>query len=195
MHVGISLFAIGAIVFCLCFSPSTAGNRASCQMSKDVYSGVTFISADVIYPEVSGRIPDEDKNFTGSVKAELAILNISNIIGRIPDEDKNFTGSVKDPTIFNITETQLNMSLTEAAMKAEESIENNSHVVDAKLATRNDYIVYELLLVGDNRGKPFTWLIIDPGSGERFAIKMSCECDECKQFAGKWICTGCSCNS
>ena len=65
-------------------------------MSKYEPSGVILISNDVMYPEINGRIPDEDKNFTGSVK-EPSFQNISNIIGRIPDEDKNFTGSVKEP--------------------------------------------------------------------------------------------------
>ena len=195
MRIGFGLFAISAILFCLYFSTSTAGNGVNCPLSRHVPSGIVFISADVIYPEMNGRIPDDDKNFTGSVKAEPGILNISNIIGRIPDDDKNFTGSVKDPTIVNITETKLNMSLADAAIKAEELTGNNSRVVDAKLATRNGYIVYEILLVGENSDKPFIWLIIDPGSGETFDTKMSCGCDVCKQFAGKWICTGCSCTS
>ena len=168
MNFGFSLFAIVAFLFCLYFSPSTAGNQVSCQMSKHVHSGIIFISADAIYPEINGRIPDEDKNFTGSVK---------------------------DPTIINFTETKLNLSLTQAAIKAEELTGNNSRVVDAKLATRNGYIVYEILLAGQNSDRPFAWLIVDPASGERFDTKMSCGCDVCKQFAGKWICTGCRCNS
>jgi hypothetical protein len=193
MSRGFLLFAIVAILFLFYFS-TTAGNHVNCQVSKYVPSGVILISNDVMYPEINGRIPDEDKNFTGSVK-EPSILNISNIIGRISDEDKNFTGSVKEPSILNITQTQLNMSLIEAANRAEKLTGNDSRVVDAKLATRNGYIVYEVLLVGNTSDRPFTWLIIDPGSREGFADKMTCKCDECKQFAGKWICTGCRCTS
>ena len=195
MSTGFLPFVIVGILFFFYFSPFTAGKHVSCQVSRYVPSGVILISNDAIYPEISGRIPDEDKNFTGSVKAEPGILNISNIIGRIPDEDKNFTGSVKEPSILNITQTQLNMSLIEAANKAEKLTGNNSRVVDAKLATRNGYIVYEVLLVGKNPDSPFTWLIIDAGSSEGFADKMTCKCDECKQFAGKWICTGCRCTA
>ena len=87
------------------------------------------------------------------------------------------------------------MSLIEAANSAEKLTGNDSRVVDAKLAIRNGYIVYELLLVGNTPDSPFTWLIIDPGSREGFADKMTCKCDECKQFAGKWICTCCRCTS
>jgi len=168
MNIGFGLFAISAILFWFCLCTSTEGNEVNCPVSGRVPSGIVFISADVIYPEMNGRIPDEDKNFTGSVK---------------------------DPTIVNITETKLNMSLADAAIKAEELTGNNSRVVDAKLATRNGYIVYEILLVGNNPDRPFTWLIIDPGSEETFDTKMSCGCDVCKQFAGKWICTGCRCTS
>ena len=166
MSPGFLPFAIVAILFFFYFSPSTAGNHVSCQVSGYVPSGVILISNDALYPEINGRIPDEDKNFTGSVK---------------------------EPSILNITQTQLNMSLIEAANKAEKLTGNDSRVVDAKLTTRNGYIVYEVLLVGKNPDSPFTWLIIDPGSSEGFADKMTCKCDECKQFAGKWICTGCRC--
>jgi hypothetical protein len=190
MSTGFLLFAIVAILFFFYFS--AAGNHVNCQVSDYVPSGVILISNDVMYSEINGRIPDEDKNFTGSVK-EPSFRNISNIIGRILDEDKNFTGSVKEPSILNITQTQLNMSLIEAASRAEKLTGNDSRVVDAKLATRNGYIVYEVLLVGNTSDRPFTWLIIDPGSREGFADKMTCKCDECKQFAGKWICTGCRC--
>ncbi|MDW0127848.1 MAG: hypothetical protein QOK87_05680 [Nitrososphaeraceae archaeon] len=48
--------------------------------------GVILSSNNTMFPEVIGRISDEDKNFTGSVKA--------------------------GPDILNITESQLNMSLT-----------------------------------------------------------------------------------
>lgn len=192
MDTGFLLFIIVAILFSFYCSPSAAGNHASCPISKYVPPGVISISNNAIYPEINGRIPDEDKNFTGSVRAEPGMLNISNIIGRIPDED-NFTASVKEPSILNITQSQLNMSLIEASNKAEKLTGNESRVVEAKLATRNGYIVYEVLLVGKNPDRPFTWLIIDPGSTEGFTAKMTCKCDECKQFGGKWICTSCRC--
>jgi hypothetical protein len=50
-----------------------------------------------------------------------------------------------------------------------------------------------VLLFGKDPDRPFTWLIIDPGSEDIFAAKMHCKCDDCKEFAGKWICTGCKC--
>ncbi|HJR85329.1 MAG TPA: hypothetical protein VJ772_08185 [Nitrososphaeraceae archaeon] len=177
------LFAIVVILLCFYIS-STAANPA-----------VILISSDTIYPEIIGRIPDEDKNFTGSVKVESGTVNITNIIGRIPDEDKNFTGSVKEPNILNITKSQLNMSLVDAASKAEGITGNDSIAVDAKLATRNGYLVYEVLLLDNNSDKPFTWLIIDPHSEDRLDTKMVCKCDECKQFGEKWICTVCKCTS
>lgn len=192
MSTGFLLAAIVGVLFFSYISPLSAGNLISCQVFRYLVPGAILISSDVLYPEISGRVPDEDKNFTGSVKTEPGILDISNIIGRIPDEDKNFTGSVKEPSILNITQTQLNMSLIEAANNAEKSIGNDSSVIDAKLASRNGYIVYELLLVGKNPDDPFTWLIIDPGSSEEFA-QITCKCEECKQFAGKWICTDCKC--
>ena len=166
MSTGFLPFAIVAILFFFYFSPSTAGNHVSCQVSRYVPSGVILISNEALYPEINGRIPDEDKNFTGSVKAE--------------------------PGILNITQTQLNMSLIEAAINAEKLIGNDSRAVDAKLVSRNGYIVYEVLLVGKIPDNPFTWLIIDPGNREEF-VQITCKCEECKQFAGKWICTDCKC--
>lgn len=68
------------------FAPSIAGNQASCQLLNSASPGVILSSNNTMFPEVIGRISDEDKNFTGSVKAGSDILNI--------------------------TESQLNMSLT-----------------------------------------------------------------------------------
>jgi hypothetical protein len=68
------------------FSPSIAGNQASCQLLNSASSGEILSSNNTMFPEIIGRISDEDKNFTGSVKA--------------------------GPDILNITESQLNMSLT-----------------------------------------------------------------------------------
>jgi len=158
MHVGFLLPAIVGILFgFFFFSPSIAGNQATCQL----------LNSSVVISTANNTKLPEDRNFTGTVKAE--------------------------PNFLNSTEPKLNMSLTEAASKAEKLIGNDSRVIDAKLGVRNGYVVYEVLLMGKGPDRPFTWLVIDPGNGNTFAAKMTCKCTECKPFAGKWICTGCTC--
>jgi len=77
----------------------------------------------------------------------------------------NITSSISlIDTITTALESKINVSLSEAAANAENSIGNNSHAVAAHLGDENGYLVYNVMTLAPDRS--LNRVLVDPGNGE-----------------------------
>ena len=77
----------------------------------------------------------------------------------------NITSSISlIDTITTALESKINVSLSEAAANAENSLGNNSHAVAAHLGDENGYLVYNVMTLAPDRS--LNKVLVDPGNGE-----------------------------
>lgn len=77
----------------------------------------------------------------------------------------NITSSISlIDTITTALESKINVSLSEAAANAENSLGNNSHAVAAHLGDENGYLVYNVMTLAPDRS--LNRVLVDPGNGE-----------------------------
>ena len=81
---------------------------------------------------------------------------------------QNFTGSINlFSTISNAIETQVKVSLSEAASTAEGAVGNNSHAVAAHIGVANGYLIYCVAVLGPEMN--MNMVFVDPGNGQVLA--------------------------
>ena len=78
---------------------------------------------------------------------------------------QNVTGSINlFSTISNAIETQVKVSLSEAASTAEGAVGNSSHAVAAHIGEANGYLIYCVWVLGPDMN--MNMVIVDPGNGQ-----------------------------
>ena len=91
--------------------------------------------------------------------------NQSNMMMQMMGAGQNVTGSINlFSTISNAIETQVKVSLSEAASTAEGAVGNNSHAVAAHIGVANGYLIYCIAVLGP--GMNTNMVIVDPGNGQ-----------------------------
>ncbi len=91
--------------------------------------------------------------------------NQSNMMMQMVGAGQNVTGSINlFSTVSNAIETQVKVSLSEAASTAEGAVDNSSHAVAAHIGVANGYLIYCVWVLGP--GMNMNMVIVDPGNGQ-----------------------------
>src|SRR5918996_1086024 len=77
----------------------------------------------------------------------------------------NMTGSINLMSVISdAIGSNINVSLSDAALTAESSVGNGSHAASAELGENNGYLVYNVMVIDPNMN--FSKVVVDPGNGE-----------------------------
>lgn len=77
----------------------------------------------------------------------------------------NITSSINLMSVISeAIGSNINVSLSDAALTAESSIGNGSHAASAELGENNGYLVYNVMVIDPNMN--FSKVVVDPGNGE-----------------------------
>ena len=91
--------------------------------------------------------------------------NQSNMMMQMVGAGQNVTGSINlFSTVSNAIETQVKVSLSDAASAAEGAVGNSSHAVAANIGVANGYLIYCVWVLGP--GMNMNMVIVDPGNGQ-----------------------------
>jgi hypothetical protein len=91
--------------------------------------------------------------------------NQSTMMMQMMGASQNVTGSINlFSTISNAIETQVKVSLSEAASTAEGAVGNSSHAVAAHIGEANGYLIYCVWVLGPDMNT--NMVIVDPGNGQ-----------------------------
>jgi hypothetical protein len=78
---------------------------------------------------------------------------------------KNVTSSVNLRNIIGqAISSKINVSLSDAAITAEDSVGNGSHAIAAHIDKQNGYLVYNVMVIDPRMN--FSKVIVDPGNGQ-----------------------------
>ena len=91
--------------------------------------------------------------------------NQSTMMMQMMGAGQNVTGSINlFSTISNAIESQVKVSLSDAASTAEGAVGNNSHAVAAHIGQANGYLIYCVWVLGPDMNT--NMVIVDPGNGQ-----------------------------
>ncbi len=91
--------------------------------------------------------------------------NQSTMMMQMMGAGQNVTGSINlFSTISNAIESQVKVSLSDAASTAEGAVGNNSHAVAAHIGQANGYLIYYVWVLGPDMN--MNMVIVDPGNGQ-----------------------------
>ena len=91
--------------------------------------------------------------------------NQSTMIMQMMGAGQNVTGSINLFFIIsNAIESQVKVSLSDAASTAEGAVGNNSHAVAAHIGEANGYLIYCVWVLGPDMNS--NMVIVDPGNGQ-----------------------------
>ncbi|MGB7663596.1 MAG: hypothetical protein WBL67_12755, partial [Nitrososphaeraceae archaeon] len=91
--------------------------------------------------------------------------NQSTMIMQMMGAGQNVTGSINlFSTISNAIESQVKVSLSDAASTALGAVGNNSHAVAAHIGQANGYLIYCVWVLGPDMNT--NMVIVDPGNGQ-----------------------------
>ena len=77
----------------------------------------------------------------------------------------NITSSINLMSVISeAIGSNINVSLSDAALTAESSLGNGSHAASAELGENNGYLVYNVMVIDPNMN--FSKVVVDPGNGE-----------------------------
>src|ERR687896_2576618 len=77
----------------------------------------------------------------------------------------SITGSINLMSVISeAIGSNINVSLSDAALTAESSVGNGSHAASAGLGENNGYLVYNVMVIDPNMN--FSKVVVDPGNGE-----------------------------
>src|ERR671914_803014 len=77
----------------------------------------------------------------------------------------NITGSINLMSVISeAIGSNINVSLSDAALTAESSVGNGSHAASAELGENNGYLVYNVMVIDPSMN--FSKVVVDPGNGE-----------------------------
>jgi uncharacterized membrane protein YkoI len=77
----------------------------------------------------------------------------------------NITSSINLMSVISeAIGSNINVSLSDAALTAESSVGNGSHAASAELGENNGYLVYNVMVIDPNTN--FSKVVVDPGNGE-----------------------------
>ena len=85
--------------------------------------------------------------------------------GEMMMSGNNITSSINLMSIISeAIGSNINVSLSDAALTAESSLGNGSHAASAELGENNGYLVYNVMVIDPNMN--FSKVVVDPGNGE-----------------------------
>ena len=85
--------------------------------------------------------------------------------GEMMMSGNNITSSINLMSIISeAIGSNINVSLSDAALTAESSLGNGSHAASAELGENNGYLVYNVMVINQNMN--FSKAVVDPGNGE-----------------------------
>ena len=85
--------------------------------------------------------------------------------GEMMMSGNNITSSINLMSIISeAIGSNINVSLSDAALTAESSVGNGSHAASAELGENNGYLVYNVMVIDPNMN--FSKVVVDPGNGE-----------------------------
>ena len=77
----------------------------------------------------------------------------------------NITSSINLMSVISeAIGSNINVSLSDAALTAESSVGNGSHAASAELGENNGHLVYNVMVIDPNMN--FSKVVVDPGNGE-----------------------------
>jgi uncharacterized membrane protein YkoI len=77
----------------------------------------------------------------------------------------NITSSINLMSVISeAIGSNINVSLSDAALTAESSVGNGSHAASAELGENNGFLVYNVMVIDPNMN--FSKVVVDPGNGE-----------------------------
>jgi uncharacterized membrane protein YkoI len=85
--------------------------------------------------------------------------------GEMMMDGNNITSSINLMSVISeAIGSNINVSLSDAALTAESSVGNGSHAASAELGENNGYLVYNVMVIDPNMN--FSKVVVDPGNGE-----------------------------
>jgi uncharacterized membrane protein YkoI len=85
--------------------------------------------------------------------------------GEMMTGGNNITSSINLISVISeAIGSNINVSLSDAALTAESSVGNGSHAASAELGENNGYLVYNVMVIDPNMN--FSKVVVDPGNGE-----------------------------
>ena len=85
--------------------------------------------------------------------------------GEMMTGSNNITSSINLMSVISeAIGSNINVSLSDAALTAESSVGNGSHAASAELGENNGYLVYNVMVIDPNMN--FSKVVVDPGNGE-----------------------------
>lgn len=85
--------------------------------------------------------------------------------GEMMMSGNNITSSINLMSVISeAIGSNINVSLSDAALTAESSVGNGSHAASAELGENNGYLVYNVMVIDPNMN--FSKVVVDPGNGE-----------------------------
>ena len=85
--------------------------------------------------------------------------------GEMMTGGNNITSSINLMSVISeAIGSNINVSLSDAALTAESSVGNGSHAASAELGENNGYLVYNVMVIDPNMN--FSKVVVDPGNGE-----------------------------
>ena len=132
-----------------------------------VSGGLSFFTSNYATAQMTGNMTNGIMRPGGMMGMDPGMMfgNHSTMMMQMMGASQNVTGSINlFSTISNAIETQVKVSLSEAASTAEGAVGNNSHAVAANIGVANGYLIYCVWVLGPEMN--MNRVIVDPGNGQ-----------------------------
>ena len=135
-----------------------------------VSTGLLFFTSNYATAQMTGNMTHGMMRPGGMMGMSPGMMNgnQSTMMMQMLGAGQNVTGSINlFSTISNAIETQVKVSLSEAASTAEGAVGNNSHAVAAHIGVANGYLIYCVAVLGPEMN--MNMVFVDPGNGQVLA--------------------------
>ena len=135
-----------------------------------ISTGLLFFTNNYVTAQMTGNMTHGMMSPGGmmGMSPGMMIGNQSTMMMQMLGAGQNVTGSINlFSTISNAIETQVKVSLSEAASTAEGAVGNNSHAVAAHIGVANGYLIYCVAVLGPEMN--MNMVFVDPGNGQVLA--------------------------
>ena len=137
-----------------------------------ISTGLLFFTGNYATAQMTGNMTHSMMRPGGMMGMSPGMMNgnQSAMMTQMLGAGQNVTGSINlFSTISNAIETQVKVSLSEAASTAEGVVGNNSHAMAAHIGVANGYLIYCVAVLGPEMN--MNMVFVDPGNGQVLANK------------------------
>ena len=137
-----------------------------------ISTGLLFFTSNYATAQMTGNMTHSMMRPGGMMGMSPGMMNgnQSAMMTQMLGAGQNVTGSINlFSTISNAIETQVKVSLSEAASTAEGVVGNNSHAMAAHIGVANGYLIYCVAVLGPEMN--MNMVFVDPGNGQVLANK------------------------